>query len=159
VTREESNAREVSAEYTDLQSRLVNLQHTEAQYQQLLGRAGTIDDVLKVTAKLDAVGGDIEKARGQINLLEDKSDFATVSANLSLPPVVAQPAETSAGLPSPVKVFVTSMDAALVVAHAFANAAVVVLVAGLWLLPATGLGLLAWRRLRGPIATVKTWFA
>ena len=154
VKREESTAREVTAEYTDLQSRLVNLQHTEAQYQQLLTRAGTIDEVLKVTAKLDSVRGDIEQVQGRINLIDDQSDYATVSVRLSLPPVAAT---TDGGLPSPLKVLVDALEASLVVAHALVNGLVVLLVAGLWLVPAGVIAVLAWRRLRRPIEAVKQW--
>ncbi|HWC30418.1 MAG TPA: DUF4349 domain-containing protein, partial [Dehalococcoidia bacterium] len=107
VKREGSNAKEVTAEYTDLESRLVNLEHTEAQYQQLLTRAGTIDDVLKVTAKLDSVIGEIEKVRGRLRLIDDQADYATVSVQLALPPVAAATTQVDdGGLASPVRVFV-----------------------------------------------------
>lgn len=154
VKREQTTAKEVTAEYTDLQSRLVNLQYTEAQYQQLLSRAGSIDEVLKVTAKLDGVRGDIEQVQGRINLIDNQSDYATVSVQLSLPP----PAAADGGLPSPLKVFVTAIETSFVVAHALLNALVVLLVAGLWLVPAGLIALLLWRRFRQPIHTVWQWF-
>jgi hypothetical protein len=154
--REESNAKEVTAEYTDLESRLINLQRTEAQYQQILTRAASIDEVLKITPKLDATRGEIEQVQGRIKLLEDQSAYATVNVRLALPPVVAT-TEESQGLPSPLKVFVEAMDTSLVVAHAVANALVVLLVAGLWLLPAGAIGLLAWRRFRRQIEAFGKW--
>ena len=158
VKREESTAKEVSAEYTDLQSRLVNLQRTEAQYQQLLTRAGSIDEVLKVTAKLDSVRGDIEQVQGRINLIDNQSDYATVNVKLSLPPAVAATTDgQSNGLPSPLKVFVEAMQTSFVVAHALTNALVVLLVAGLWILPAGALGLIAWRRFRPQIQAIGKW--
>lgn len=158
VKREDSNAKEVTAEYTDLQSRAVNLQRTEAQYQALLGRAGSIDEVLKVTAKLDSVRGDIEQLQGRINLLDDQSDYATVTVKLSLPPVVAAPVEDKAkGLPSPVRVFVDAMDKSFVVAHALLNVTVVLIVAGLWLLPAGVISILVWRRFRPQLERAVKW--
>jgi hypothetical protein len=158
VKREDSNAREVTAEYTDLQSRVVNLQRTEAQYQALLSRAGSIDEVLKVTAKLDSVRGDIEQLQGRIRLLDDQSDYATVTVKLSLPPVVAAPVEDKAkGLPSPVRVFVDAMDRSFVVAHALLNVVVVLFVAGLWLLPAGAVSILVWRRFRPQLERAVKW--
>jgi hypothetical protein len=133
----------------------VNLRATEAQYQALLVRAGSIDDVLKVTAKLDEVRGDIEQLEGRIKLIEDQSEFATVAVHMTLPPVVAQPAS---GLQSPVRVLVDAVETSLTVAHAFLNVAVVLFVAGLWLVPALVIATLARRRLRRPVEAVKTWF-
>jgi Domain of unknown function (DUF4349) len=57
VLNEETRAQEVAAEFTDLQSRLVNLERTEAQYQALLARSVTIDEVLRVSERLNAVRG------------------------------------------------------------------------------------------------------
>jgi hypothetical protein len=156
VKREESTAKEVTAEYTDLQSRVINLQATEAQYQQLLNRAGSIDDVLKVTAKLDEVRGDIEQLEGRIKLIEDQSDFATVAVRLSLPPVVV--AEPATGLPSPVTVLIDAFATSFTVAHAVLNLVIVLFVAGLWIIPASLIAALAWRRLRRPVEAVRAWF-
>jgi hypothetical protein len=157
VKREDSNAKEVTAEYTDLQSRVVNLQRTEAQYQALLGRAGSIDEVLKVTAKLDSVRGDIETLQGRIRLLDDQSDYATVTVKLSLPPIAASVAQPDKGLPSPVRVFEDAMDRSFVAAHAVLNVVVVLLVAGLWLVPATVAALLVWHRFRPQFERAVKW--
>jgi hypothetical protein len=157
VKREDSNAKEVTAEYTDLQSRVVNLQRTEAQYQALLSRAGSIDEVLKVTAKLDSVRGDIEQLQGRIRLLDDQSDYATVTVKLSLPPIAASVGEPDKGLPSPIRVFEDAMDRSFVVAHATLNVVVVLFVAGLWLLPATVATLLVWRRFKPQLERAVKW--
>jgi hypothetical protein len=130
VVREESNAREVTAEYTDLQSRLVNLQRAEEQYQTLMGRAGSIDEVLKVTSRLDEVRGEIEQVQGRINLIESQSDFATIALALSVPPVPA-----STDLPSPVRMFVEAAEASVVMAHLVLNVAAVIAVVAIWGLP------------------------
>jgi hypothetical protein len=145
VTREESNAREVTAEYTDLQSRLVNLQRTEEQYQALLGRAGSIDEVLKVTTRLDDVRGEIEQVQGRANLLANQSDFATIALTLSVPPAPA-----TVNLPSPVRVFVDAAEASLTVAHGVVNLAAVLAVVALWAIPA----LVVFVLLRRPVARV-----
>jgi hypothetical protein len=156
VTREESTATEVTAEYTDLRSRVINLRATEAQYQTLLSRAGSIEDVLKVTAKLDEVRGDIERTEGRIKLIEDQSDFATVAVRLRLTPPVAA---VDGALASPIKVFEDATATSLVVAHAVLNIAIVLFVAGAWLIPATVFALLFKRRLERPLAAVRSWFS
>jgi len=158
LKREDSTAKEVTAEYIDLQSRLANLRATEAQYGQLLARTGTIEEVLQVTAKLDEVRGDIEQLEGRIKLIEDQADYATVSVQLALPPPAAERPAPAGGLSSPVEVLRDASSTSLTVAHAFLNIAIVLFVAGLWIVPAILVGLLARRRLRRPFETVKAWF-
>jgi hypothetical protein len=149
VTREQTTAKEVTAEYTDLQSRLVNLSRAEAQYQTLLDRAGSIDEVLKVTTRLDSVRGDIEQVQGRANLLEDQSDFATIALTLSLPPPAAK--DNNPGrLPSPITVFVNAFKASLSVGHAVLNVSAVLLVVAIWAIPA----LVAFAVLRQPVTRV-----
>jgi len=142
IVREETNAREVTGEYTDLQSRLVNLYRAEEQYQTLLGRAGSIDEVLKVTTRLDGVRGEIEQVQGRVNLIENQSDFATIGLTLSVPPVAR-----TTNLPSPWQVFADAAEASLTVGHGVLNAAAVLAVVALWAVPVLG----AYVLLRRPV--------
>jgi hypothetical protein len=87
---ETSDASEVTEEYTDLQARLRNLEATEGRYLELLSRAGSIPDILTVQDRLNAVRLEIEQVTGRINVLNNLSDFATITVRLSLPPAVAQ---------------------------------------------------------------------
>ena len=148
ITHEETATTEVTGEYTDLQSRVVNLRRSEAQYQSFLERSGTIEEVLDVAARLDEVRGEIEQIQGRINLLADQSDFATVSVSLALPPVPAQAGTGGAsGLPSPVSVFGDALAASFEVAHALVNVSAVLLVLLLWGIPAS----VAFVMLRRPV--------
>jgi hypothetical protein len=90
VVSETSDASEVTEEYTDLQARLRNLEATEARYLELLARAGTIDEILTVQDRLNTVRLEIEQVTGRINVLNNLTDFATITVRLSLPPAVAQ---------------------------------------------------------------------
>jgi hypothetical protein len=89
VDSEGSQATEVTDEYTDLQARLRNLQATEARYLELLGRAATIDEILTVQDRVNGVRLEIEQVQGRLNVLNDLTDFATISIELRLPPLVA----------------------------------------------------------------------
>lgn len=86
VTGESSNASEVTEEYTDLQARLRNLQSIEQQYLQLLGRAEAISDILMVQDRLNSVRAEIEQVQGRIDLLDNLTDMATITVNISPPP-------------------------------------------------------------------------
>jgi Domain of unknown function (DUF4349) len=87
---ETSDASEVTEEYTDLQARQRNLAATEARYIELLNRAATIDEILTVQDRLNQVRLEIEQVTGRINVLNNLTDFATITARLSLPPAIAQ---------------------------------------------------------------------
>jgi uncharacterized protein YjeT (DUF2065 family) len=85
VTAENSQTTEVTAQYTDLQSQLRNLEATERQYLALLERAGTIEEILNVSDRLASVRLQIEQVQGQVNLLENLTSLATITVNVSLP--------------------------------------------------------------------------
>jgi len=87
---ETSDASEVTEEYTDLQARLRNLEATEARYLELLNKAGTIDEILTVQDRLNQVRLEIEQVTGRINVLNNLTDFATITARLSIPPAIAR---------------------------------------------------------------------
>jgi len=87
---ETSDASEVTEEYTDLEARLKNLRATEQRYLELLGQAATIDEILTVQDRLTQVRLEIEQATGRLNVLNNLTDFATITAQLSLPPAIAQ---------------------------------------------------------------------
>ncbi len=93
LLREESSSNEVTEEYTDLTSRMRNLERTEEQYLVLLDRANTIDEILTVNDRLDGVRLQIEQIQGRINLLDDLTDLATVSVDISPVAANASPKE------------------------------------------------------------------
>lgn len=82
VLKESGSAKDVTEEYTDLASRQRNLEATEAQYLTLMKQAQTIDDILKVQQRLTEVRGQIEQAKGRMQLLERTSDLATITVSL-----------------------------------------------------------------------------
>ncbi len=89
VDSESSQATEVTDEYTDLQSRLRNLQASEARYLELLNRAQTIDEILAVQDRVNGSRLEIEQVQGRLNVLNDLTDLATILIELRLPPLVA----------------------------------------------------------------------
>ena len=95
VDYEESNASDVTEEFTDLESRLRNLEATETQLLALLSRAETITDILTVQDRLNAVQGDIEFVKGRLQLIGDLTDLATVTVHLR--PVDGAPATPNGG--------------------------------------------------------------
>ncbi len=91
VNSEEISGQDVTEEYMDLQARLKNYQAEEAQYQEILKQATTIEDILLVTDELSDVREDIEIVQGRIKYLENYTDLSTITvylyeeASISLP--------------------------------------------------------------------------
>jgi len=82
VPNESTESQDITEEYTDLQAQLRNLEATEAQYLELLKKAETVEDTLKVYQQLSSVRSEIERIKGRIQYLERTSDMALIEVNL-----------------------------------------------------------------------------
>jgi hypothetical protein len=82
VTNKSTDSQDVTEEYTDLQAQLRNLEATEAQYLELLKKAETVEDTLKVYQQLSNVRSEIERIKGRIQYLERTSDMALIEVSL-----------------------------------------------------------------------------
>lgn len=96
VDAEDSNASDVTEEYTDLESRLRNLQATRDQLLNLLGRAQTVTDILTVQDRLNSVTGEMEQVMGRMQLLDNLTDLSTVTVHLR--PVAAPVGDGGSGV-------------------------------------------------------------
>lgn len=84
------NSQDVTREYTDLQSRLRNLQAAESQLLKIMDQATKTEDVLSVYNQLTQVREQIEVTKGQIQYYEQSSRLSSISANI-LPSELVQP--------------------------------------------------------------------
>lgn len=91
VEKEQSSAQDVTEEYVDLQARQRNLEATILQYQALLSKATTVDETLKVQAQLNNVQSDLERIKGKLNYLEQRSAYSTISVTILPVPPPAKP--------------------------------------------------------------------
>ena len=80
------SGRDVTEEYTDLDSRLKNLKATEGQFLEIMKKAKEIEDVLAVQKELGNVRGDIEVITGRIKYLKDSVSLSSLSVHLSTDP-------------------------------------------------------------------------
>ena len=84
VVSEVITSQDVTDEYVDLQSRLVNERRTETALVGILERAAKVEDALKIQQELSAVQENIERLQGRINFLQETSAFSLVTVNLTL---------------------------------------------------------------------------
>ena len=87
---------DVTQEYTDLESELVNLELAEAQIQGFLELAEDTDAVLRVHDKLITVHGQIETAQGRLNYFSDSAAYSSIAVNLAQPEPEPEPIEKPA---------------------------------------------------------------
>ena len=138
VESEESQATDVTEEYTDLGSRLRNLQATEAQYLGFLERAKDMSEVLQVQDRLNTVRAEIEQVQGRINLLDSVSDMSTITVHLR--PESA--AGSDGGGANPAEAARAAWDASLTTLLGLATGIVAIAAFSWWMVPI--LIVLAW---------------
>jgi uncharacterized protein DUF4349 len=83
VRGEDVSGEDVSAQFVDLEARLRNWEAQEAVLLRLMSEAATIDESIKVQRNLQEVQLEIERLRGQLRLLRDQTDLATISLTLT----------------------------------------------------------------------------
>jgi hypothetical protein len=146
VTAETSGSQDVTDEYVDLDSNLRNLQASEAAILKLMDKATQISDVLSLQRELTNVRGQIERIQGRKTYLERRTDMATISLSLRLPPVAAT--QVTGGAWDPLATALRGWQASLTVLRNLANAVIVVLAFSWWLVPVAAVGAYVWRRRR-----------
>ncbi|HUN23745.1 MAG TPA: DUF4349 domain-containing protein [Anaerolineales bacterium] len=92
VSSESISGQDITQEYTDLSSRLKNLQAAEAQLQKIMEEAKKTEDVLAVYNQLVATREQIEVIQGQMKYYEQAAALSSISIDLQ-PDVKTQPIE------------------------------------------------------------------
>ena len=82
VISENVNSQDVTADYTDLNSRLTNLQAAETQLQEIMASATKTEDVLAVYSQLVSVREQIELIKGQMKYYEESAALSSISVEL-----------------------------------------------------------------------------
>ncbi|NMC52897.1 MAG: DUF4349 domain-containing protein [Chloroflexi bacterium] len=82
IRNENVSGQDVTQEYTDLQSRLRNLEEAEAQLREIMASATKTDDVLQIFNELTRVREEIEVLQGQINYYNEASRLSSISVSI-----------------------------------------------------------------------------
>lgn len=83
VTSESISGKDVSQEFVDLNARARHFEAQEAVLLDLMSKATTIPDSIRVQGELQRTQLEIERLRGRINFLKDQTSFSTISMNMT----------------------------------------------------------------------------
>ncbi|MCK9186416.1 DUF4349 domain-containing protein [Candidatus Gracilibacteria bacterium] len=86
VQNEHIDGQDITEEYTDLESKLGNLEATEQQFLQIMKKAVKVEDVLAVQRELGYVRENIEITKGRIKYLKESVDLSSLTVYLSTNP-------------------------------------------------------------------------
>ncbi len=139
------SAKDVTGQVVDLQARLAAKQAEEQAYLALLGKATTVDEILKVQTALFQTRTQIEQLQGQLGSLKDQVDYSTIT--ITVTPLV--PASGPSGQWDPSLTFARALAALGALFRVLADIGIWLLVFG-WI-PLLALGVLfAALRVRRP---------
>lgn len=82
VTRNNTYGQDVTQEYTDLSSRLKNLEEAEAQLREIMQDAYKTEDVLHVFNELTRIREQIEVIKGQMQYYEQASSLSAITVSI-----------------------------------------------------------------------------
>jgi hypothetical protein len=95
ITRQVS-ARDVGKQYFDGTLRLENLGWSLKRFEQILTRANSVDEIMRVEQEISRVRGQIEQLKGELRFIADRAARATLHVSLLGPEVVVEPPVTIA---------------------------------------------------------------
>jgi len=78
VTARQIIAKDVGREYHDSEIVLHNLERTLARYEEILQKATTVEEMLRIEAELSRIRGEIDRVKGELRYLGDRVSRATV---------------------------------------------------------------------------------
>jgi PKD repeat protein len=83
IISESSSSQDVTQEYVDLDSRVKNLEATEAQLLKIMASATKTEDILSIQRELTNVRGQIEQAKGRMQYLQRTSSTSLIDVRLN----------------------------------------------------------------------------
>jgi hypothetical protein len=83
ILYKEINARDVTDEFIDLETRLENKRHYLSRYNDLLKKANSVKEILEIEEKIRSLEEEIESTTGRLNYMADLVDYSTLDLTIS----------------------------------------------------------------------------
>jgi virulence-associated protein VapD len=148
VETERASANDVTEEYTDLRSRLRNLEATEQQLLTYLTQAKNMQETFQVHDRINQVRLEIDRIKGRINLYDRLTDLATIQVQLRPETAVAPDPAVKQEPSGAVAALRRGWDASTALLGGVAMVMLTVLAFSWWLLPVAALAVWVARRER-----------
>jgi uncharacterized coiled-coil protein SlyX len=101
VTNDQATGVDVTEEYVDTQSRLTNLEATQARIREFLAQAKTVEESLRVNAQLAEIEAEIEQVKGRLNFLKERAAYSTLRFTIEPERATPTPTPTATMTPTP----------------------------------------------------------
>lgn len=150
VDSEQSSSQDVSGEYIDNESQLRTLRETQTRMLELLSRAESIDDILRLELELQDIRGQIERIQGRQNYLDNATALSTIT--LALRPATGI-ASLSGDSFSVANLLERAWNHARGAVEAIVIASVTTLIVAAFVAPFAGIAFAVVRRVRRPRET------
>ncbi|MDD4777239.1 MAG: DUF4349 domain-containing protein [Fermentimonas sp.] len=85
ILYKEIDARDVTDQFIDLETRLENKRNYLNRYNELLTKANTIKEILEIEEKIRALEEEIESTTGRLKYLNDLVDYSTLDLTITKP--------------------------------------------------------------------------
>lgn len=85
IKYKEIDARDVTDQFIDLETRLANKKNYLKKYNDLLKQAKSVKDILEIEEKIRGIEEEIESTTGRLKYLSDLVDFSTLDLEISKP--------------------------------------------------------------------------
>jgi len=82
VTRESSQAQDVTAQFIDLESRIKNKKEHEDRLRTFFDKADDVDELIQIERELARVRTEVEQMEGQLKYLKDQTQYSTIHVTL-----------------------------------------------------------------------------
>ncbi len=102
VVDETASGQDVTEEYTDLESRLKNLEATRDRIRSFLAQAQTVEESLRINQELAAIEEQIEQVMGRMRYLSSRAAYSTITIQFDPElPTLPTPSPTPTPTPTP----------------------------------------------------------
>ncbi|MBN2612420.1 MAG: DUF4349 domain-containing protein [Bacteroidales bacterium] len=83
IIYKEIDARDVTDQFIDLETRLENKRNYLKRYNDLLNKANSVKEILEIEEKIRGLEEEIESTTGRLKYLSDQVDYSTLDLNIS----------------------------------------------------------------------------
>lgn len=108
ITSKNINARDVTEEYVDGETRLNSKRLFRTRYNQLLEKASKVDDILAIEENIRVLQEEIESHEGHLKFLDDQVSYSTLEITLFAEKNISKPAEVKESFLSRTKTSLTN---------------------------------------------------